>query len=27
VMAWVFTLPATMLIAGALFYVLDNPRF
>jgi PiT family inorganic phosphate transporter len=27
VMAWVFTLPATILIAGALFYVLDNPRF
>jgi PiT family inorganic phosphate transporter len=27
VAAWVFTLPATMLIAGALFYVLDNPRF
>jgi PiT family inorganic phosphate transporter len=27
VMAWVFTLPATMLIAGGLFYVLDNPRF
>jgi PiT family inorganic phosphate transporter len=27
VMAWVFTLPATILIAGALFYVLNNPRF
>ncbi len=27
VMAWVLTLPATMLIAGILFYVLDNPRF
>jgi PiT family inorganic phosphate transporter len=26
VMAWVFTLPATILIAGALFYILDNPR-
>ena len=26
-MAWLFTLPATMLIAGGLFYVLDNPRF
>jgi PiT family inorganic phosphate transporter len=27
VMAWVFTLPATILIAGALFYLLANPRF
>ncbi len=27
VMAWVFTLPATILIAGVLFYVLDNPNF
>ncbi len=26
-MAWLLTLPATMLIAGGLFYVLDNPRF
>jgi PiT family inorganic phosphate transporter len=26
-MAWLFTLPATMLISGVLFYVLDNPRF
>jgi PiT family inorganic phosphate transporter len=26
-LAWVFTLPATMLISGALFYVLDNPAF
>jgi PiT family inorganic phosphate transporter len=26
-MAWVFTLPATILIAGLMFYVLDNPRF
>jgi PiT family inorganic phosphate transporter len=26
-MAWVFTLPATMLIAGGLFYMLDNPGF
>jgi PiT family inorganic phosphate transporter len=25
-MAWVFTLPATILIAGTLFYLLDNPR-
>ncbi len=25
--AWLFTLPATMLISGALFYVLDNPKF
>ena len=23
--AWAFTLPATMVIAGALFYVLANP--
>ena len=27
VLAWVFTLPATILIAGGLFYLLDNPRF
>jgi PiT family inorganic phosphate transporter len=27
VMAWVFTLPATILIAGGLFYLLDNPNF
>jgi PiT family inorganic phosphate transporter len=27
VMAWVFTLPATMLIAGALFWMLGNPSF
>ncbi len=26
-MAWVFTLPATILISGVLFYVLDNPKF
>jgi len=26
VMAWLFTLPATILIAGCLFYLLDNPR-
>ena len=26
-MAWVFTLPATILIAGVLFYILDNPGF
>ena len=26
-LAWLFTLPATMLLAGALFYVLDNPNF
>jgi inorganic phosphate transporter, PiT family len=26
-LAWVFTLPVTMLVAGALFYLLDNPRF
>jgi PiT family inorganic phosphate transporter len=26
-MAWVFTLPATILISGGLFYVLDNPKF
>lgn len=24
--AWVFTLPATMLVSGALFYVLADPR-
>jgi len=27
VMAWVFTLPATILIAGALFFLLANPKF
>jgi PiT family inorganic phosphate transporter len=27
VMAWVFTLPATMLIAGGLFWMLGNPSF
>jgi PiT family inorganic phosphate transporter len=27
VMAWLFTLPATILIAGGLFYVLANPNF
>jgi PiT family inorganic phosphate transporter len=27
VMAWVFTLPVTMLISGVLFYLLDNPKF
>ena len=26
-LAWVFTLPVTMLLAGGLFYVLDNPNF
>jgi PiT family inorganic phosphate transporter len=26
-MAWLFTLPATILIAGMIFYLLDNPRF
>jgi PiT family inorganic phosphate transporter len=26
-LAWVFTLPVTMLLAGGLFYLLDNPRF
>jgi PiT family inorganic phosphate transporter len=26
VMAWVFTLPATILLAGGLFYLLDNPH-
>ncbi len=25
-LAWLFTLPATILIAGALFYLLDSPR-
>jgi PiT family inorganic phosphate transporter len=27
VLAWVFTLPATILIAGGLFYLLGNPNF
>ena len=27
VAAWVFTLPVTMVLAGGLFYLLDNPRF
>ena len=27
VLAWVFTLPVTMLLAGGLFYILDNPNF
>ena len=27
IMAWVFTLPVTILIAGSLFYILDNPNF
>jgi PiT family inorganic phosphate transporter len=26
-LAWVFTLPVTMLLAGGLFYLLDNPSF
>ncbi len=26
-LAWLFTLPVTMAMAGALFYLLDNPRF
>ncbi len=26
-LAWLFTLPVTMLIAGGLFYLLDNPNF
>jgi PiT family inorganic phosphate transporter len=26
-LAWLFTLPVTMLLAGGLFYLLDNPRF
>jgi PiT family inorganic phosphate transporter len=26
-LAWVFTLPVTVLLAGGLFYVLDNPNF
>ncbi len=26
-MAWLFTLPATILIAGAIFYLLDNPGY
>jgi len=26
-LAWVFTLPVTMLLAGGLFYLLDNPNF
>jgi inorganic phosphate transporter, PiT family len=27
VMAWVFTLPVTILLAGGLFYVVNNPKF
>jgi inorganic phosphate transporter, PiT family len=27
VMAWVFTLPVTILLSGVLFYVLNNPKF
>jgi PiT family inorganic phosphate transporter len=27
IMAWAFTLPATMLISGALFYVLNDPGY
>lgn len=27
ILAWVFTLPATILIAGGLFYLLGNPNF
>ena len=27
IMAWIFTLPATILIAGSLFYMLANPHF
>jgi PiT family inorganic phosphate transporter len=26
-LAWLFTLPATILISGGLFYLLDSPRF
>ena len=26
-LAWLFTLPVTMLLSGVLFYVLDNPNF
>ncbi|MGI4941952.1 MAG: inorganic phosphate transporter [Janthinobacterium lividum] len=26
-LAWLFTLPVTIVLAGGLFYVLDNPRF
>ena len=26
-LAWIFTLPATILLSGALFYMLDNPAF
>jgi PiT family inorganic phosphate transporter len=26
-MAWLFTLPVTMLLAGGLFYLLDSPNF
>jgi PiT family inorganic phosphate transporter len=27
VIAWVFTLPATILIAGGIYYLLTNPKF
>ncbi len=27
ILAWVFTLPVTVVVSGALFYVLDNPSF
>jgi PiT family inorganic phosphate transporter len=27
VMAWIFTLPATIILAGGLFYILANPGF
>jgi PiT family inorganic phosphate transporter len=25
-LAWIFTLPVTMLLAGGLFYLLNNPN-
>jgi PiT family inorganic phosphate transporter len=27
VLAWIFTLPVTVVVSGGLFYVLDNPAF
>jgi phosphate/sulfate permease len=27
VIAWVFTLPATILIAGGMYYLLTSPKF
>jgi PiT family inorganic phosphate transporter len=27
VLAWVLTLPATILVAGGLYYLLESPKF